>query len=718
MAWFRFLNGGVLFLTLISTTAIAKQTLYSQIPIPLQCESDYSQGSEYLAKLVSEGFDLGQREQVIAKFDGALQTYSEENPCRFYFSVGMFDAQSLLQQISSLEYFLELEKIAQDNKTHTLNAIKLLYHSRFQKLGLTAENISKLETDPELRSSAVAKLTQQLNEAANLKNEAMFLGRFVFVGNSMPVLTLFDYDFDSAGNFVKDNNGQEQVIEGSYARLAKTNFQFAVSLAKEYLEWRPSLFFGEDSFWYGSWRNYFGSTYEKSLREVKNDGYFNLFSKHISFARKLRVDTREYLKIYQLMLKKDRAVLERELGTYEKMHKYRWAPVLIPVGMYVGSALLVKSSFFLALPANTSSFSLVGGSLALASNASAAVSLLTLSAYAGAGARAAYMDYEMRKAQGLPFKTTDTLDYIVGATYQAFPLAAITPVIVGGSVYSAHEAFITAKSLLTQTMTLGKSIQTLGLEGSLQSAKSYLLQLPGKLVTLPQFVAQKWLESWYKNPKILLSNYGADIIMTLVFDCGYRQVNLDGHDVCVWKDENGTHVNSQFLYSLSSTVIVGGLSKPVTLIPSFGLRWMTYRGVTLLSGVISQLIVSGHLDTKRLIFDQVYGAGPSSAKGELERYIRMSDWVQSRSISEQTLLLLALRALVLSPIESPIKIYFMDRFVKGQLKPIEELKQMMKEIAYLNIDDFDDAVIERAIKDLENEKEVIEVITSFKYPNQ
>jgi hypothetical protein len=528
----------------------------------------------------------------------------------------------------------------------------------------------------------------------------------------MPVFTLYDYDFDSTGKIKLDANQQEIITEGSYPKIAKSNFERAVSVAKEYLDWRPSLFFGEDSLWRGSWWRYFGSSYEKSLREVKEKGYHALFLKHISFARKMRFSLKEYSAIYKLMLQKERAVLERELNTYEKMHKYRWAPVLIPVGMYLGSALLVKSTFFLALPAEMASFTFVGGSLGLAANASAAVSLLTLTTYSTAGARAAYLDYKSRKAEGLPFNTSDTLDYIVGATYQAFPLTAIMPVIVGGSIYSAHEAFVAAKSLLSSVITTGQTVQTLGAQGSIQAAKSYLIQLPGKLVSLPQFIAQKWLESWYKNPKILLSNYAADIVMTLVYDCGYRQVSLEGQDVCFWRDEKGAHINSQFLYSLTSTVIVGGISKPVTLIPSFGLRWVTYRGVTLLSGVISQLIVSGHLDSKRLVFDQIYGAGPSSAKGELERYIRMSDWVQNRSATEQTVLLIALRALVLSPIESPIKIYFQDRFVKGQIKPIDELKTLFKEVVYLSVDDFDDSSIERALEILRTEKEVIEAITS------
>ncbi|MFM8313111.1 MAG: hypothetical protein ACKOA8_02390 [Deltaproteobacteria bacterium] len=712
MASFRALGLGLILISFLSWRAVAGETLYSKLPIPPNCDVDYQKGNQFLAELINQGFDLGNRNETISQLDKAINQYSENDECRFFFSIGMFDAQSLLQQIVTLEYFLELETAERLDEPRNLIGIKELYRSRFTKLGLEPNQPESLEANQQLRAEALEKLSQNLNSLADSKEEAVSLGRFVFLGKRFHPMTLYDYDFNSDGMIRRGENNQEILVDGSYPRVAKENFERAITTAKEFIEWKPSLFFGEDSFLRGSFWRYFSKTDEPSLREVKSEGYHKLFLSHMSFARSLRLDTHEYSKIYQLMLKKERSTLERDIAVFDKMYKYRWAPVLIPVGMYVGGALLIKSGWFLALPEGTASFTFVGGSLAQGANASAAVSLLTITGYSALGARDAYQEYKSRKAQGLPFHTTDALDYIVGAAYQSFPLAAIAPVLVGSSVYSAHEIWVTAKSLISTTMSIGQTIQTVGVKGSLEMAKSYLVQLPGKLVALPQFVAQKWLESWYKNPKILISNYGADILMTLIFDCGYRQMNLEGKDVCVWKDETGNHINSQFLYTLSSTVIVGGLSKPVTLIPSFGLRWVTYRGVTLLSGIVSQLIVSGKLDSKRLMFDQVYGAGPSSVKGEFERYIRMSDWVQSRSVTEQTLLLIALRALVLSPIESPIKIYLQDRFVKGELKPIQELKNLMKEVVYLSIDDFDDSVVEMVLEDLRNEKEVISAITS------
>ena len=698
MVTFRALSLGLLTCFLWVKPSLAQQTLYSNLPIPQTCKTDYQQGRMFLAQLLKEGFDLGNRNVTVSTLDKELSRYSEDDECRFYFSVGMFDTQGLVQQQTTLEYFLELQIAEAQNNPNQLKGIETLYQERFKKLGLTASLTETLKNNIALRTQSLEKLTTQLNSLAEEKNEAIFLGRFVFLGSPFGVMTLYDYVFEADGTIKKGANAQELITEGSYPKTAKATFERATDVAKQYLDWHPSLFFGEDSLWRGAWWRYFGSTYEKSLREVKNEGYLNLFLQHISLARKLRVDTQDYRKIYQLMLNKDRSTLNREIGTYDKMYRYRWAPLLVPVGMYAGSAMLVKSTWFLALPANASSFSFVGGGLATAANASAAVSLLTISTYSGLGLRAAYLDYRDRKSQGLPFSMAETLDHVFSATYQSFALAAITPVIVGSSVYSAHEALVAAKSLLSSAISAGETIQTLGFQGSVEAAKSYLFQVPGKLVALPQFVAQKWLESWYKNPKILISNYGADILMTLLFDCGYRQVNLEGKDVCVWRDEQGTHLNSQFLYSITSTVIVGGISKPVTLIPSFGLRWVTYRGVTLLSGVVSQLLVSGKLDSRRLVFDQFYGAGPSTIKGEFERYIRMSDWVQSKTMAQQTILIIALRALVLSPIESPIKIYFLDRFVKGQLKPIQELKELMKDVAYLSIDDFADSDIEEAIR--------------------
>ncbi len=105
----------------------------------------------------------------------------------------------------------------------------------------------------------------------------------------------------------------------------------------------------------------------------------------------------------------------------------------------------VKSTWFLALPAETASFTFVGGSLAIAANSSAAISLLVISSSSVSGASAAYLDYKSRKAQNLPFSVADTLDYIVGAVYQSFPFAALMPVVVGSFFYSA-EALVTSNS--------------------------------------------------------------------------------------------------------------------------------------------------------------------------------------------------------------------------------------------------------------------------------
>ena len=62
-------------------------------------------------------------------------------------------------------------------------------------------------------------------------------------------------------------------------------------------------------------------------------------------------------------------------------------------------------------------------------------------------------------------------------------------------------------------------------------------------------------------------------------------------------------------------------------------------------------------------------------------------------------------------------IYFLERFVKGQLRPTDELKTLMKDVAFLSIDDFNNEVIEQAIEALKNEKEVIEAITSIQNIN-
>ena len=149
----------------------------------------------------------------------AINQYSETDECRFFFSIGMFDAQSLLQQIVTLEYFLELDHAERIEEFRNLPGIKELYRSRFSKIGLETSLPDSLEADKKLRTEALEKLSQNLNSIAETKDEAVFLGRFVFLGKRFHPMTLYNYAFDSQGMIQRGDNNQEVIIEGSYPKV-------------------------------------------------------------------------------------------------------------------------------------------------------------------------------------------------------------------------------------------------------------------------------------------------------------------------------------------------------------------------------------------------------------------------------------------------------------------------------------------------------------------
>ena len=72
MASFTALRTYFLLFSFISLRAIGIETLYSKLPVPSECNSDYQKGSDLLAQLTSQGFDLGDQNKTIAKLDIAL----------------------------------------------------------------------------------------------------------------------------------------------------------------------------------------------------------------------------------------------------------------------------------------------------------------------------------------------------------------------------------------------------------------------------------------------------------------------------------------------------------------------------------------------------------------------------------------------------------------------------------------------------------------------
>ena len=359
-----------------------------------------------------------------------------------------------------------------------------------------------------------------------------------------------------------------------------------------------------------------------------------------------------------------------------------------------------------------SSFLYLGGSLAYAANVSALVSLSTIGVFSSVGAYQVYKNYSSENVQGRPFQWSSAFDIMAMATIESFPMAAIAPVVVGGSMLAGKTAFLSGRSLLLRSISVSQNMYKAGFSGTMRQVGAYSLKLPAKIVHLPKFVFQKWLTAWYKNPKLLLTHYGVDVAFTVFFDCGYRQLKLEGESKCYYKNESGNHINKHFLYSLGGSVIVGPLSKPLALIKGFGLRWATYRAFDTFSASLIQLAVSGHIDRDRLMFDAMYGATIGTGFGEINRSVRLSQFMTSKSVGSQAALLILFKAVVMQPVTTPLYVGLQDRYLKGELMVGSEVKKLMNEWAMIDISDFSDKEIESALELLESDDEFLQHLES------
>ena len=173
--------------------------------------------------------------------------------------------------------------------------------------------------------------------------------------------------------------------------------------------------------------------------------------------------------------------------------------------------------------------------------------------YVGIGGYNAWQARQDAKEHGLPFSLTDAADMVVFAGLESFQLAAIAPVAVGGLMYGGQQGWIAGRTLLTNAIQSGRMMAQAGLRQTAATLGQYVLRLPGQAVKLPGFLVREWVKAWWKNPKLLFTHYGADVLITVGYECGYRQVSRNGERKCWYTDQDGSlHINDHFLYKLGA----------------------------------------------------------------------------------------------------------------------------------------------------------------------
>jgi len=664
--------------------------------MPPECKDEHSNGQTAMSKLIADGADFSAIEQYGPILDDMLAQYAEDDVCRFYFSMGMFNMLTTTQKLVEAEYLLESMYAKQIGSVAAgQTSVDNWYESRLRKIGVT--DVAAVRASRYLNEGKeyLATLVASLNAQADREEKVVPFGRFAFVGGQAAIFTLYDFATDQHGELVMDDHGQPRVIAGSIQMARERLLNLAVRIAQEFMEWRPALYFGEDSHWYGSFWRSLGFDKEPSPRELKEQSYFDQIRMIEAGLERLRADKTPTLRLRAAMIKKSRAIVESELNALKNTEIGLWAAPFVPVGMYVGGAMLAQSGWFAALPAGTTSGTFVGGSLASAANISAAATAGIMLTSATAGANAGVNEASHADA---PFRFARILDQIVHSTIANMPQAGLFPVQVGVTVYGAKQLLIGSKWLMAQGAQYYAAASQAGVSGTLANVGRFAWNLPSMTLQLPQKFASHVIAAWWQQPKVMAVHYGADIVLTLVYEVGYRQFFLDGSSKFYYQDKDGkTHFNNQSLYSISSTLILSPISKPITLIPSFGGRWLAYRGMTLFTSVISHLIISGSVDETRLVFDSIYFGTAGTAFGEIDRMFKMSDFVKDQPAHRQFALLILFKALLINPVERPLRIFLQDHAVGGNLSGLETVREEIAKYMGVDLDGFSDEELEKAL---------------------
>ncbi len=668
----------------------------SSSKIPEECIQAISDGRNEMAQLIASGTDFSTPATFGPILDEKLSAFDEDDLCRFYFSSGMFEMLTTAQQNIEAEYQLETMYKNEIGKNEKIDAdLDRWYESRLRRLGRSDFASIQANRDSEAGRALVSKLVSTLKGQADRENKVVPFGRFAFVGRQAAMFTLYDFDRETDDSLSLDENGDPKLVSGSLQDAREKLLRHAVKIAQDFMEWRPALYFGEDSHMYGAlWRS-LGLDDSRSPREIKELSYFDQIRMIEIGLDRLKANSTPLLRLRSAMVKKSRAVLEIELQALRQTEIGIWAAPFVPVGMYVGGAMLAQTHWFAALPATTTSGTFVGGSLGSAANVSAGATAAVMLTTATAGAIAGVTEAD--QADG-PFKFARVLDHMVHSVISSMPQAGLFPVQVGVTAYGAKQVFIGSRWMMSRGAHYYSAASKLGVSGTLGEIGRFSWQLPSMTLQLPQKFASHVIAAWWQQPKLMAVHYGADIVLTLIYEVGYRQFFLDGTSKFVYEDKDGVqHFNKQSLYSISSTLLLSPISKPITLIPSFAGRWLAYRGMTLFTSVVSHLIISGSVDEKRLAFDTLYFGTAGTAFGEVDRMFKMSDFVDDQPPHRQFALLILFKALLINPVERPLRIFLQDYAVGGNLSGLDSLRAEVAKYVGIDLNGFSDEELEMAL---------------------
>jgi hypothetical protein len=649
--------------------------------------------SDYAEPNCEESFSSGEKafqEAVLKKIspleftiflDQKLKAHTN---CEVAFSLGAYQAKSLLSQNILMEWMLELHQLKYNLEAINHSGLKKYYQERFNQAFMNGDEMNNSLTDLAFVEKSVQNFLTFLTEKSLQTKKPIPFGRFIFTVKK-GLMKLYDYSKDDSGKILFDGDNNPLLVEGNYIKFSKYIWSSVLKNAQEYIDWQPAIFFGTDSFWYGSfWRE----EGEQSLREVKEDGYFATFTQFYNYAKEMQLDLTEFHRIRNIMWQKSNAYLDRDIQAYSRAKIGVLAAPLIPIAMVAGTAGLATVGIT-SVASGAATFTLVSSSLAYGSNISAMLALGGIAYGAGLGV---YHLIEQYRDAGLPIRVANIFDEVIGGAVSSFPLSAFLPAAVGGLASGGRVLFLSGQTLLSGLSTGLQTVRGLGATGTLR----LLPKLPIKIV-------QMWAQSWWKN-KFLFVNFGVDSSVTILFEVISRQYLMEGDSKFIINNPDGTwKFNENSRYTITNSLLINAMAQPIISMKSFIGRFLAYRALGLAAGPIASFTVSGHVDLKRLAFDTMYDSTFSSAFGEFERYVALSSFIQKMPKQRQFALLLVFK-MSMKFGKTPLRNLILDAYMHNDKTTGQTFKDLFLELTQMSIDDFSEVEIRKALDTLQTDE--------------
>ncbi len=587
--------------------------------------------------------------------------------CRAEFSMGFFEGQLNAAKLVVFEFLLDKEQSSL--KGQSLGYEKQIYDFyklRWKKAELPEDYLNQILADKEFLDNQLSSLKNNLVELAQKKKKALLFGRFVFAPKGK-IYTHWDYKVDDQGVIAKNENGEALQRQGTYQRAVEFLEKQLRSNYEEYMNWKPSSWFGEDSLVYGAARR---KSDEPSIREIKENFYFQTHRYLFERAQFLGLDLNPFNKIEMSMLEKQSAYLDYHIKIAEKVVLlYRLAPAF-PLALHLG-ALGLGYTF--------------GISSTAAANLSAGIAIAT---FAGLNTYIAVKSSDLKRNNW-----TEEMDYWLPIITTTLPLSMMAPTVLGAGTSAVKYLCVEGIAFWQSLKNSANWVRTTSSADKLQFIKQ-----------LPSTAVRNWYEYWFKYNEqgvksinyskvgYILAVNSAAVIAEIV-DREY--LRNDPKEKFFLGDGK---INPVSIYKLIPGAAWGIVYTPVMNVNNYFSRYLIYRTVDLLSNASVYMFVKKDADMKYFAFDILYGGTGSSYFGELSRAVTLS--IMNSGYRNQTQFLLNFAFSIASVFpRTSIRNYFMSLYRYGiDEKTADQLKTILAKEARIHINEFTNEEINEALK--------------------